>query len=53
MNMTKKELSYCVMNDTWVKVTITDVCKAIDDALVGFEMLCNETGLVRYVVTIS
>jgi len=53
MNTTEKELAYCEMNDTLVKVTITDVYKAAYDALVGFEILCNETGLVRYVVTIS
>jgi len=50
-NVTEKELSYCKMNDTLVKVTITDVCKTTDDALVGIKNMCDETDLVSRTVT--
>ena len=51
MNLTEKELSYCEINDTLVNVTITDVCKTTNDALVGIKNICDETNLVSRTVT--
>ena len=47
MNMTEKGFSYCKMNDTLIRVTVTELYNTTSDALDALDKACNKTGLVR------